>query len=373
MPFNASIVLPTGTPFNGSYFTRDLNGNGVIDSAGDVVDGGVITLRFPGAGSNVAANSQAFLGGVNGVIESAALDARFDTIMPAGWGMPGGDGSFVRSDRTLNGTKTLRNSRETGAYQFGIRYDQGAPRRTLFARYSYFFDNPNNISVGQLKQYRVCGKLVGGGIYDGDIANALLRRYADLAWTIQNHGDADDPEGGGENTAIITGSNSQSNLFHLSNVWVTVEVATTCNSATNVADGRLRWFARREDTGEIIGQNTHDNVLLWTHGQPHRYQVLQMYMGNGFDTTCKLYLDRDIYFSASDTTDAPKYILLGNASTYAACTRFTVCDFSTWTPVGDEADVAFKVNKGAHPSLAGLYGYAMAGINLPIHSSGVAL
>lgn len=372
-------VEMTDTTFNirasadGNQYSLYPAGNYVTNST-LFADGDLVDVVFLGGGDNIAPEAQAFLGGHDGPIETASLGAVFSSFMPDGWGMPGGDGSYVRNARALNGNKTLCHDRTGGAYQFGIRFDTGAPQRTLFARYSYFFDNPNNITVGQLKQYRVCGRVdVGGGIHDGDIANILLRRFNDLAFTVQNRGIDGDPEGGGENTAIITGSNSQNNVFHLSNVWVTVEVLVTINSAPGVADGRLAWFARREDTGAICGQRVHENVEIWTHGQPYRYQVLQMWMGNGYDETCKVYIDRDVYFSWSNASLPPKFIVLGDSPTYSPTMKQTVCRFVDWQNVNGNASVRVKLNKGAHSNLVGKYMYLMTAPGVAFNSSGVPL
>lgn len=341
-----------------------------------IADGDELTLTFLNAGANVAAANQAFLGGNDGVVEQASIGAVFSSFMPQNWGMPGDHGTFVRNAITLNGSKSLCHSRENNDFQFGIRYDTGAPRRTLFARYSYFFDNPNNLTVGQLKQYRVCGKLTyGGGLHDQDIANILLTRYNSTALTVQNRGNDLDPEGGGANTAIYRGQADPTSwgTFHAANEWITVEVAITINSAPGVPDGRVHWVARRSLTGEIIGEWTVSNNAIWTHGQPYRYHVLQMYLGNGFDSTCKVYIDRDVYFSHSDSTAVPRYIVVGDAPVWNQVQKQTVCRYSEWTDIGGNARVKFKFNKGAHASTNGLYAYAMLGPNTPADVHGVAL
>lgn len=96
-------------------------------------------------------------------------------------------------------------------------------------------------------------------------------------------------------------------------------------------------------------------------------------MGNwsGGDTsTLEYYWDRDIYIAWNpDTSTAPKFLLLGDASTYATCTNFTICPYTSWA----SDNITATINQGVHANLTGKYWYAMSAPGTPINTTGVAL
>jgi hypothetical protein len=383
---------------SGTYYYRvshSLNGytsavsataSATISYVPPISDGDEKTVTITGAGSNVSAGNQSFLGGYNGVVESGPAGAMLRDHAPTGYGGLA-QGPIFSSVDSLNGAQSLLNDRVNSQYQFGFRWDTGASRRVLLARFSYFLSNPNN-TTGQLKLWRSCGEVgTGGGVGDGDTEDAYITFNGYNRWNV-NSGPLNAASGSGLVAWTIPRSTSPrqstwasgsfangAEVWHFEEQWVTIEVCLTASTGAEVADGRVDVACYLEETGELISHMWAENVILSaTSGRPQaRYHVLQAYLGNGYDTACKLYLDRDVYFTYSDTTTIPKFIILGNASTFSACTIRTVCEFTSWVDNGATSDITFNVNQGRHSSLTGLYVYAMSAPGVPINSTGVAL
>lgn len=336
--------------------------NATITYVPPIADGDEVTVTITGAGSNVDVSQFQFLGGSYGPVQAAADDAVFNTFMPTGWGMPGGAGTLVSSELALNGGKSLKHDPALNGPQFGFNYNTGGIQRVGFARYHVYFDNPSNVATGQFKQVRFSGGTSSGNsITDGNYSNIYLTRYASVYI----------PRNDSPSLSTLYGGN-----WYQPNEWVTVEFRTTDSSDLGVADGSIRVVVIRESTGEIIGTTTHSNVVLRSGADALvRYIVYQFWMGNGFGSGsgCRAFIDRDVACAWSATTTPPKYIILGNASTYTACTVRTYCEWVTWTDNGATSDITFKVNQGRHSSLSGLYVYAMSDAGVPINSTGVAL
>lgn len=336
-----------------------------------LTDGGQYTLVVPGAGSNSHAVRQSFLGGAASPIEAAAYNTLFSAFMPTNWQMPGSAGTRVRTERALNGTRSLCHDRTGGAYQFAFRYDHPEVTRTLFYHYSYYFENPNNTS-GQLKQVRATPDY-GSGYEDSNYANSYITYGANGHQVNANNGS------GATNIAFYRRhwSAESTGGWHFQGQWVTVTAAVTCNSDIAVADGRWRVGVRSAADNSVIGNITIPNIGMWLRAEASQFarQTFQFYMGNGFDLACKLYLDRDIYVQGSTTSACPKFLLIGNASTYAASTIFTIAPYSVWDDSvgGGAAAITFTLNRGRHLSLEGLYLYAMSDIETPINSTGVLI
>lgn len=341
-----------------------------------VGDGQVVYRKIPGAGTNVPPQSQMFLGGSTGYVAKGTPGQKFNTYMPARYSQPGNDGPYYSTERTLSGPVNLKNDRSVpyvGAYQFGIRFDTGAEQNIVVASYSYYFENPNNSAtvapdIGQLKQQRFVGSLVGGtgGIGDGDIANIYLTHGV--------NGNQVSINNSAGNTAINGSWDAGSyGDWHGQGEWLNVEVRVRRNSAPAVADGQILVVTRRVSTGEIISWRRASNRIFTPGDLFMRYLALQMWMGNGFDTACKLHIDRDVYYSWTTGSTVPKLLKLGNAATYAACTVLTVCKFTQWTSPDGHAYVKFEVNQGRHASTSGLYIYAMSDVDTVINTNGVPL
>lgn len=351
------------------------NANATVASGGgSVADGDSVTKTITGGGANVAAANQSFLGGYNGTVESATVGAQFTTFRPANWSQAGAaHGPICSNTRSLNGTKSLLNDTVNGQYAFAMRYDFTASRYVQFGWFSYYLDKPNAVN-GQLKLCRTVGDIAStGGIHDANQPNHYITYFHPDAGGNGEYMPVNNSSLGGSNINVY--ASSESGTYYAEGVWVTCEYVSTYNSTTSASDGEVILVARRQDTGAILGTYTWSNVRLDYDGANRaRWFLIQMYMGNGLaDGSTKLYIDRDVYVSCSTTSTKPKYILLGNASTYAACTKLTICEYTAWTQNGSDADVTFRVNKGQHASLSGLYVYGMSGPNTPINSTGVAL
>lgn len=338
-----------------------------------VADGDEKTVTITGAGSNIAASQQSFLGGSTGVVEGATVGAQFTTFRPANWSQPGAHGPKCSNTIVLNGTKSLLNDTVGGNYQFGMRYDCGATRAVQFTRCSYYLDNPDNV-VGQLKFIRSVGDIATyGGIHDANQPNHYITYFNPAAGGGGYYMPINNSTLGGTNTT--RSATSSSGIYYSEGVWITLEYTSTYNTDVSASDGEVVLVARDEETGAILGSYTWSGIRLDYGGADrHRWILHQFYMGNGLaNGNTKCYIDRDVYVSYSTTTTKPKFILLGNASTYAACTKFTICEYTAWVDNGATSDITFRVNQGYHASLSGIYVYAMSGPNTPINSTGVAL
>lgn len=328
-----------------------------------VADGDEKTVTITGAGSNVPASQFQFLGGSNGPIELAADGVLFDTFMPAGWYMSGEHGTYVSTEYTFNGGKSLEHDPAVNGWQKSFSYDTGGIQRTGFARYDVYFDNPSNLTTGQLKQLRfVGGTSHSSTMHDNQYANVYITRNSSQ-YVVRN----DSPS-----LSIMYGGAP----WHQPNEWVSVEARVTDCSDVNVADGSIRISVRNGSTGELLGTFANSGLVFRTSAAALvRQFCFQFYLGNGFGagTGCRAFIDRDVACAWSTTTTPPKFILLGNASTYDACTVTTYCEWITWTDNGATSDITFRVNQGRHTSPSGLYVYAMSDAGVPINSTGVAL
>lgn len=337
-----------------------------IKRPSSAADGAIGLAVIAGAGANVSAANFQFLGGFDGAIEGGVVGDLFTTIAPSGWDMPGDTGTLISDVETLNGNRSLLHDRSLG-YQFGFAYDSGGIRRVGFSRWSLLFLNPNNIAGGQLKQARMVGG-TSTRLEDGAYANTYLTAYSNGDGTADCAAPRNDSPDVGTN--ITSGSGRE---WYREGEWITIHYRVTDSSAANVADASIQVMTIRESTGEILGVWDSGSVLLRSSAEALiRNFAFQFYMGNEFNTGsgCKVYLDRDIACAFSDTTTPPKYIMLGDASTWAACTKRTYCEWTEWQNNGATSSIYFKANKGRHASLEGLYAYALSDAGTVINSAG---
>jgi len=358
-------------------FSGGARGRVPADPGLPLADGDIVTVTIPGAGSNVSASNQEFLGGSWGPVQSAANGAVFDTFMPAGWAMPGETGNRVSTTRALNGTKSLVNDRSLG-FQFAMRFDIGSEQGACRFVWSYYVHNPSDIPM-QLKQMRVVGSTLGGtdGFGDGDIANVYFRSL-DSDSTGASEGIAvNNSAGNVVISSVGTGFESgYTGTWYGQGFWVRNEASVIRNSAPGVADGRIVIVSKNAETNEVIGRRVVPNYDFTSTDDFMRYLVWQGYMGNfpdGADPTgIRLYLDRDWYAIWNSSRTVPKAIQVGDASTYSACTKLLDQEFSVWSESGGNSEVTFKFNQGRLPSASG-WVYALSDVDTPINSSGVAL
>lgn len=346
---------------NGETTSVSSSANATISYVPPVSDGDEKTVTITGAGSNVPVSQFQFLGGSYGPIQNASDNALFDTFMPTGWAMPGSSGSRVSSEIQFNG-KALKHDPTINGTTFGFSYNTGGIQRVGFAKYDVFFENVNNVATGQFKQVRfVGGTSIGNGIHDTQYANTYITRFASNYMPRNESGGLSTLYGGAP--------------WYQPNEWVSIEARVTDCSGLGVADGSVRISVRDGATGALLGTFAQTGLVYRTVSEALiRQIVFQFYLGNGFGTSgFRVFIDRDVVCAWSTTTTPPKFIILGNASTYDACTIRTYCEWTNWDDNGATSDITFLVNQGRHVSLTGLYVYAMSDAGVPINTSGVAL
>jgi len=349
------------------------------DAAGSIVDGGSNSFTISGAGNNLSTAYIEFLGGASGPIESATVPGTrttsndWNSTNTRGWEDGGTDGPHITDNRSFNGTNSLGNLDHNASthYQYGTRWDVGAGGfKSLFIRETYYFHNPLglNNSTGQIKKFRFSGDGGSGTISDGN--EPMLVQSRDIGG-----GSRFEVKQGGDSYYTSAGGGTAGNWW-VDNTWCTQEILITPDSTAGGSDAQIQWWIRREDTGAILTYGTVTSADIWRTGfgsEPYRYAVFQGYMGNwsGGDTsTLEYYWDRDIYIAWNpDTSTAPKFLLLGDASTYATCTNFTICPYTSWA----SDNITATINQGVHANLTGKYWYAMSAPGTPINTTGVAL
>lgn len=327
-------------------------------------DGDEIEIVGSGFGSNEV--SQEFLGGVNGPIETAANGASWNSVARPGWLFPGNSPSRISTTRSLNGAKSLANlNYGPSNYQYGVAFDTGAQYRAIYTRLAYYFSNPTNELKGQLKLDRYVGVHASNDlISDINQPNTYYTRY----W--QGAGSYIAVNGGSSATIYPDQGGGVDGHWMEMNGWYTKEVVFMPDSAAGAGNGSMQWRVVRNATGQVVTAGTVSNRNFWGAGLgAFRYWVLQGYIGNEFASSLdEVYWDRDVYCAWNVAGSAvPKTVLMGNASTYDACTVFTVCRWTSWA----DTRIRAQANKGAHATLAGKYFYVMAGINNPVNSTGL--
>lgn len=355
----------------------------VIAGGGALSDLDVVTITGSGFGTNVAAANQEFIGYSNGPVESATDGTSWTGIARTNWTFPGTDAQLVSTNTSLNGAKSLAslNFNDTTHFQYGSKYDLGAAKKVVMFRGAFKVVDPVS-GTGQVKFVRV----IGGpwtsdlGISDAQAPNSYVSR----AWQgIQSNINVNEAFPDVINNTLDPSMGSGNGVQWIEKVtstsgdWYTFEFVFTCPSSNGAADGAVTWRTWNETTGALKSSGTITGVTMWntTDSTPWRYVVLQMYIGNGFaDSTTQVYCDRDFYITWADSgTTFPKYILLGDASTFAACVKKTLCQWGfsggTWS---DTSIGGVKINKGMHANLTGKYWYVMSAPGTAINSSGIA-
>jgi hypothetical protein len=337
---------------------------------GSLADGASATISGSGFGTNSV--SQEFLGGVNGVIEGLANNASWTAHARSNWTFPGAEPQQVSTDRSLSGTKSLANLNwASDNFQFGSKFDTGG-YKAIYTRFSYYLHQSPADSALQNKLDRyVCGPLgTDEGIEDSNLSNTYFIYFRGGA------GDFDSSiavNGGSAGTLYPENGGGTGGPWGLTGTgtWITKEVVFKPDSSAGAGDGSIQWRVIREDTRAVLTTGSFSSRNFWgsTHGAtPFRYWVLYGYLGNGV-TNGSVYWDRDIYCAWQNTdTTTPKYVLLGDASTYAGSTIFSVSPHTSWS----DTTIQVTVNKGQHSNLTGKYWYVMSAPGTPINSNGIA-
>lgn len=361
-----------------SVIVRSRNISGVSGGT-TLVDGDPFTVSGSGFGTNVSASNQAWLGGVNGFIETSAANGRISSgalstlTLPSGWSAIGEGPEIISDLRAYGGTKSLLNragySAQTGGtydselYQYGVNYDFGEAFLSLYFSTVWYLENNGNTS-GQVKFERIVGA-AGGGLTDNDFPNVLFNMFG-------SSGSAQRRSLGGDASNDILPNLSYDSGWVFDG-WIRREVFFVPGTS-GTSDGSLQYRFTRLSDGTVLDSGSFTGQLFWGDADPaFRYLVLQGYLGNGMHTDgAQLYLGRDSFAIANPSSAAfPKHVLLLDAATYAASNKAlgSFCQFSEW---GDTS-ITIAVNQGAHSNLTGKYLYVMEGIDDPINTEGIAL
>jgi hypothetical protein len=355
-----------------------------VSAAGDLADLDIVTITGSGFGTNVAAANQDFTGYSDGPVEALANGVSWSANLPANWTQAGGTDQLISTDASLNGTRSIvsRDLNDVTHYQFGCRRDLGAQKRITFTRFHVLTVDPDNDLI-QTKLIRHLGGPTADGISDADTPNMYIGRSYNggigsyiARNTAGGVGTPIDPTVTGDVTGHITDKYTSIG----GGTWFTIELMCIADSAQGAGDGSISWSSRNETTGAIVASGSVGSSVLWGASAtylPWEHITMQGYMqvpdGTG-DSLAQLYFDRDFYSAWADSgTTPPKYPLLGDASTYSACTILTSCTWGngggTWS---DTSIGGVKVNQGQHGNLTGKFWYVMSAPNTPINSSGIA-
>ena len=346
---------------------------------GTIADGQAITITGSGFGTNVV--TQDFLGGLNNPVEAAANNTMFTSLSYTAWNTYSDNAAHVSSTRAFTRNKSLNVTYPT-FNAFGLVRNFGT-YKSMYTRQIIYLDT-GAFTNGQFKILRHVGVPVGtipksgdsstnangttnaNSVHeDGRLPNTLLHQFrvggpGDYL-TIQATGHPGDEPGFASNALLPYNS------------WGILETVFKPDSTVGAGDGTFQIRCIDGTTGTVYGNETIGPRLFWNSADAaFEWLVVQFYIGNGLQQTgVGAYLDPDQYVSvnaASSTT--PRFILMGDASTYAACTKRTmsICPFTSWS----DTSITFNANKALLTSLnnGSAWAYAMSGINTPINTSG---
>lgn len=347
-----------------------------------ITDGQAFTMNGSGFGTNVSASDQAFFGGVNGPIEGAATGTVISSgvTLPSGWTLPGGDPTFVSSARAYNGTKSILHrygyatatggSFNSSLFQYAMLFNFGASIKSLYTNVAYYFTVPVD-SGGQVKLQRPVGPN-GDGFTDTDYPNILTNNFPDVNGANESAFQLQSLAPGNTGGSLLPNLLPNGPFLSL-NAWVRLELFFNFGTASG-SDGTIAYRSTRLSDGTVLSSGTTGARTIWGGTDPEFSRwVIQGYMGNDAQQDgSQLNIDRDSYAVANKSASTfPKSVLLGDASTYAACTKTTLViqKFTSWS----DTAIGITVNKGVHSNLTGKYLYAMSAIDTAINSSGVAL
>lgn len=349
----------------------------IAGGGGSLIDGGTFTLSGTGFGTNVSASNQEY---IRASVEGASNGTSWTSVARAGWTFPGTDAQTVTTNTSLHGTKSLASLsfREADHFQYGSKFDMGGARRVAMFRGAFKVVDSTSATVGQVKLVRVGGGPIASdeGISDVNAPNCYVSRWWSGILSNINVNEASpdsinntlDPSMGTGNGAQWLEKGTSTGAAD----WYTIEFVFTAPSAQGVADGAVAWRTINETTGAVKSTGVITGVLMWdtAAATPWQYITLQMYIGNTFPDGTEVYADSHFVITWADSgTTFPKYVLGGNASTFAACTKLVSWKFSTWT----NTSITGVPTQGYLSSLAAgnVWGYAMSAPGVPINSSGI--
>jgi hypothetical protein len=347
----------------------------IVAGGGSIADGNAFTMNGSGFGTNSV--TQVWTGGVNGIIESIASGTGLKTGA-SGAGLLGGNWvcntgysetqQWVSDLRSFSGTKSIRNrygynvysggTYDTGNFQFALDYDFGSGYQAIYSNVCFNLEN-NGQTAGQVKFKRWVGP-DGSNYDDNDYPNVLLNQYGFAAFNLT------------ADAGTLTRTDSIADPIWSFDNWVRMEVLFTPGTS-GTANGSIQYRITLLTDGTVLSSGTISSATLWRNADPaYSHFIIQGYISNEMQSDgAELFIDRDIYAVANLSGTTVKYVLLGDASTYAGCTKrlLAVQPFSSWA----DTSIDITINKGPHTNLTGKYLYAMNGIDSAINSSGIAL
>lgn len=366
--------------------------------SGSLTDGGTVTISGTGWGTNPA--TQEFLGGSGGHLDSATPGADFSK---SGWTPV--SGIYVPRYST---TQTLTRSRSlafdaafnkatnpNNSAAFGVGWDVGSGvSQVMWTSYIYYGVNTSvNLTQSQQKFYRLMPTV--------DVTDTQPQRYLTHWRGAGGEGDGDafvNPNNGGgvgsgysaTGTVYLHPTNGPNASRHPdswpnnnTNEWYHVRLWHKLESSVGAVDGEFKLYVTRVSDGAVMMDDLDFGVRDYIDATRVRYWIMQHYFGNAVpqavpggsaDNTTTFETPADGYCYEDDCylaygSDAQKFLLVGNASTYAACTKFATQPWSSWS----NTSITFNLNKGPHASLSGLYAYPMQSIKTPFSTSGIAI
>ena len=343
-----------------------------------LVDGQSVSISGSGFGTNSV--TQAFAGGVNGPIQGATANSNISNSSGGSnlalggvltWA--GGDPQFASDAQTWGGRSIMNrygyNVATGGTYnsslfQYGFRADFGARVFATYWRTQYYISIPGGTpQTGQVKHERYTGQPgVNSGLTDDAIACLLCNMYPSASSNGQTQRFSAGP---------ALSNISEGGPGWVLDGWIQREYMLVPGSQDGT-DGTFAWRHTRLSDNTVIASGSQTGLTFWQTGDiSMRSWVMQNQFHNaaGVDGSV-LWIGRDFYCSANlSNTTKPKFLLLGDASTYAACVpnKMVIQKTTSWS----DTSISFTLNKGQLSSLSGVYAYAMSDLNTPINSNGI--
>lgn len=338
------------------------SGRGTITvSTPAIADGASYTFTGTGFGTNTA--TVAWLGGVNGVIESASTGTYMNVAAGAGWSASDNLENDNNQHTQVSTTRSWSHSKSFSCFnsgtdgRFGIAYDTGGTVSDIFIRDYIRLDTV--ASGGQWKMIRFNAD---GHNDDLALVNMYFSHY---------------PNGPGtfclvNATGWQTGYNGvpycnfeaiQYNRWYAREVRI---VPGTQGGSNGIFELR---FWDMTNGSQLLNYSV-SNVQNYGASETNRirYVVFQNYQGNpNFDNgtaTTNVFMD-DTYIS----NGGQKRVYLGDASTYSSVVYKEIQPFTAWS----DTSITININKGGFANLTGKYLYVIGSNGSVINSSGIAL
>jgi hypothetical protein len=359
------VLTPTGT---------------IVDAGSEGVEDGA-EFSFTSSSSNTNSKTYSWFGGLNGYIDSGT--AGVDADPPANWSLAGNYDPRFDTAQTLCRSKSLG---FVGAYHdtenpgngasFGWGYDTGGSIVEILVRYFVYYGCNDDITALQWKLFKL---MPTSSVVDTNPQVNYSHWYSDDQFSIT---DATGHFGSNNPGVFFAGfagfPNSMPQFNDEDDEWYSLEFwyrPATDTTAANGATTLKMW--RVTDGTQVMDLNLSSIDDYDTAGR-YRYFVWQNYFGNANPdngtgaqpTSGGGYAYHDDFW-LQHGSGARQMILLGDASTYAACNQglMAIQPWSVWTGTGR----TITVNKGPHANLTGKYLYEIATDGTVVNSNGIPL